>query len=142
MESKNIGFPYNLATALDCAIRDFEVEKDTKKYGYKVKDNIYYNYMSNEYWESYSIAVFSMSLTREWQRSSRITLKRWTIMLTVIPMAVSMRAWRMCGSICATLMVRLPLFMSANSCMKAMIVPRKPNSGANCPMAAMIRLKR
>jgi hypothetical protein len=53
MESKNIGFPYNLATALDCAIRDFEVEKDTKKYGYKVKDNIYYNYMSNEYWESY-----------------------------------------------------------------------------------------
>lgn len=53
MESKNKGFPYNMATALDCAIRDFEVEKDTKKYGYKVKDNIYYNYMSNEYWESY-----------------------------------------------------------------------------------------
>lgn len=43
----------DMATALDCAIRDFEVEKDTKKYGYKVKDNIYYNYMSNEYWESY-----------------------------------------------------------------------------------------
>ena len=52
-KNKNKGFPYNLATALDCAIRDFEVEKDTKKYGYKVKDNIYYNYMSNEYWESY-----------------------------------------------------------------------------------------
>lgn len=45
--------PTDKQTALDCAIRDFEVEKDTKKYGYKVKDNIYYNYMSNEYWESY-----------------------------------------------------------------------------------------
>lgn len=53
MESKDKEMPYNLATALDCAIRDFEVGKDTKKYGYKVKDNIYYNYMSNEYWESY-----------------------------------------------------------------------------------------
>ena len=42
-KNKNKGFPYNLATALDCAIRDFEVEKDTKKYGYKVKDNIYYH---------------------------------------------------------------------------------------------------
>ena len=29
-KNKNKGFPYNLATALDCAIRDFEVEKDTK----------------------------------------------------------------------------------------------------------------
>ena len=45
--------PIDMQTALDCAIREFEVEKDTKKYGYKVKDNIYYNYMSNEYWESY-----------------------------------------------------------------------------------------
>ena len=53
MESKDKEMPYNMATALDCAIRDFEMGNDTKKYGYKVKDNIYYNYMSNEYWESY-----------------------------------------------------------------------------------------
>lgn len=57
MESKDKEMPYNMATALDCAIRDFEVENDTKKYGYKVKDNIYYNYMSNEYWESYKIVM-------------------------------------------------------------------------------------
>jgi hypothetical protein len=53
MESKDKEMPYNMATALDCAIRDSEVENDTKKYGYKVKDNVYYNYMSNEYWKSF-----------------------------------------------------------------------------------------
>lgn len=51
MESKDKEMPYNMATALDCAIRDSEVENDTKKYGYKVKNNVYYNYMSNEYWK-------------------------------------------------------------------------------------------
>lgn len=53
MESKDKEMPYNMVTALDCAIRDSEVENDTKKYGYKVKDNVYYNYMSNEYWNSF-----------------------------------------------------------------------------------------
>lgn len=53
MESKDKEMPYNMVTALDCAIRDSEVENDTKKYGYKVKDNVYYNYMSNEYWKSF-----------------------------------------------------------------------------------------
>lgn len=45
--------PTDMQTALDCAIRDSEVGKDTKKYGYNVNGNIYCNYMSNKYWESY-----------------------------------------------------------------------------------------
>lgn len=42
-----------IATALDYAIRDHEVGSDTWKYGYKINDKVYGNYMSNKYWESY-----------------------------------------------------------------------------------------
>lgn len=42
-----------MATALDYAIRNHEIGSDTEKYGYIINDKVYYNYMSNEYWESY-----------------------------------------------------------------------------------------
>lgn len=42
--------PQDLATALDCAIRDFN---GNMVRGYKVKDDQYNNYMSNEEWDDY-----------------------------------------------------------------------------------------
>ena len=45
--------PKDMATALDYAIRDFEISEDpSKKYGYKI-NKIYNNYMSNDNWESF-----------------------------------------------------------------------------------------
>lgn len=49
--------PENMATALDCAIREFEVNNDVLASGYQIPTNepnyIYYNYMSNESWVSF-----------------------------------------------------------------------------------------
>ena len=49
--------PENMETALDCAIREFEVNNDVLASGYQIPTNepnyIYYNYMSNESWESF-----------------------------------------------------------------------------------------
>ena len=39
--------------ALDCAIRDCEIKSDRAQYGYKIKDKIYENYMSNDAWLSF-----------------------------------------------------------------------------------------
>ena len=52
MESKKIEMPKNMATALDCAIREFEVKDGNCEYGYQIPDKpIYDNYMSNKRWE-------------------------------------------------------------------------------------------
>ena len=49
--------PENMETALDCAIREFEVNNDVLASGYQIPTNepnyIYYNYMSNESWVSF-----------------------------------------------------------------------------------------
>ena len=49
--------PGNMATALDCAIRELEVNNDDLVSGYQIPTNepnyIYYNYMSNESWVSF-----------------------------------------------------------------------------------------
>lgn len=49
--------PKNMATALDYAIREFEVNNDVLASGYQIPTNgpnyIYYNYMSNESWVSF-----------------------------------------------------------------------------------------
>ena len=49
--------PENMATALDCAIRELEVNNDDLVSGYQIPTNepnyIYYNYMSNESWVSF-----------------------------------------------------------------------------------------
>lgn len=47
--------PKDMATALDYAIRDYEVGADTSKYGYKIDDREYPydNYMSNNTWKTF-----------------------------------------------------------------------------------------
>ena len=47
--------PVDMATALDCAIRDFEVAGDQTKFGYQIDGNDYpyNNYLSNTYWVSF-----------------------------------------------------------------------------------------
>lgn len=51
MEKKKNEMPYNMATALDCAIRDNE----RKKGGYKMtkSDTTYCNYMNNTEWNDF-----------------------------------------------------------------------------------------
>ena len=42
--------PNDMQTALDCAIRDYEHNKEA---GYIIKDTQYFNYICNQEWEKY-----------------------------------------------------------------------------------------
>ena len=44
--------PNDMQTALDCAIRDYEHNKEA---GYIIKDTQYFNYICNQEWEKYKV---------------------------------------------------------------------------------------